>query len=46
MAGNDVVDETESKKIKTSGKVTEIKVKVYAQDFETVSEYTLVVNTD
>lgn len=46
MAGNDVVDETGSKKIKTSGKVTEIKVKVYAQDFETVSEYTLVVNTD
>lgn len=46
MAGSDIVDETENKKIKTNGKVTEVKIKVYAQDFETVSEYTLVVNTD
>lgn len=46
MAGTDVVDEKESKKIKTSGKTTEVNITVYAQDFETVSTYKLVVNTD
>lgn len=32
MAGTDVVDEKESKKIKTSGKTTEVNITVYAQD--------------
>lgn len=41
-----VIDEKEAKKLKTSGAVTTIPVKVYAQDFKTAVSYDIVVTTD
>lgn len=40
------IDEKEAKKLKLTGAVTTIPVKVYAQDFKTVTSYEIVVTRD
>ena len=44
--GKEDGDEKETKKLKLTGAVTIIPVKVYAQDFKTVTSYEIVVTRD